>query len=67
MQDTFFQLCLEVYVKDLTLVPVKNITEACWAEGPVVPVHSNRMRLNEDGMQAGIALNAAIALRYLSE
>ncbi len=29
------------------------------------PLHSNRMMLNEEGMQAGIALNAAIALRYL--
>jgi amidohydrolase len=29
------------------------------------PVHSNRMMLNEDGMRAGIALHAAIALRYL--
>jgi len=29
------------------------------------PVHSNRMSLNEEGMQAGIALHAAIALRYL--
>ena len=36
-------------------------------QGPVAPVHSNRMLLNEDGMQAGIALNAAIALRYLSQ
>ena len=34
-------------------------------EGPRAPVHSNRMMLNEDGMQAGIALHAAIALRYL--
>ena len=34
-------------------------------EGPRAPVHSNRMLLNEEGMQAGIALNAAIALRYL--
>jgi hippurate hydrolase len=34
-------------------------------EGPRAPVHSNRMLLNEDGMQAGIALHAAIALRYL--
>ena len=32
---------------------------------PPMPVHSNRMLLNEEGMQAGIALNAAIALRYL--
>jgi amidohydrolase len=35
------------------------------AEGASAPVHSNRMRLNEEGMKAGIALNAAIALRYL--
>jgi len=35
------------------------------AEGAAAPVHSNHMRLNEEGMQAGIALNAAIALRYL--
>jgi hippurate hydrolase len=34
-------------------------------EGPRAPVHSNRMMLNEDGMQAGIALHAAVALRYL--
>jgi hippurate hydrolase len=32
---------------------------------PPAPVHSNRMMLNEEGMRAGIALNAAIALRYL--
>jgi len=37
------------------------------AEGAVAPVHSNRMLLNEKGMQAGIALHAAIALRYLSK
>jgi hippurate hydrolase len=36
-------------------------------EGPSAPVHSNRMLLNEEGMQAGIALHAAIALRYLSK
>ena len=35
-------------------------------EGTTAPVHSNRMMLNEDGMRAGIALHAAIALRYLS-
>jgi hippurate hydrolase len=29
------------------------------------PQHSNRMLLNEDGMQHGIALHAAIALEYL--
>jgi hippurate hydrolase len=34
-------------------------------EGEPAPVHSNRMLLNEEGMQAGIALNAAVALRYL--
>jgi hippurate hydrolase len=34
-------------------------------EAPPAPVHSNRMLLNEEGMQAGIALHAAIALRYL--
>ncbi len=34
-------------------------------EGPRAPVHSNRMMLNEEGMQAGIALHAAVALRYL--
>ena len=34
-------------------------------EGPPAPSHSNRMLLNEEGMQAGIALHAAIALRYL--
>jgi hippurate hydrolase len=34
-------------------------------EEPPAPPHSNRMLLNEAGMQAGIALNAAIALRYL--
>jgi hypothetical protein len=37
------------------------------AEGTPAPVHSNRMLLNEEGMQAGIALNAAIALRYPSQ
>ena len=34
-------------------------------EGPPAPPHSNRMLLNEEAMQAGIALHAAIALRYL--
>ena len=28
--------------------------------------HSNRMTIDEDGMQAGIALHAAVALSYLS-
>jgi hippurate hydrolase len=35
-------------------------------EGPPAPVHSNRMILNEEGMRAGIALEAALALRYLA-
>jgi hippurate hydrolase len=35
-------------------------------EGPPAPCHSNRMLLNEEGMRAGIALHAAIALRYLT-
>jgi amidohydrolase len=34
-------------------------------EAPPAPPHSNRMLLNEEAMQAGIALHAAIALRYL--
>jgi hippurate hydrolase len=29
------------------------------------PIHSNRMVLNEEGMASGVALHAAIALRYL--
>jgi hippurate hydrolase len=29
------------------------------------PVHSNRMQLDEDGMRAGIALHAGVALRFL--
>jgi len=35
------------------------------AEKPA-PVHSNRMRLDEPGMANGIALHAAVALRFLS-
>jgi hippurate hydrolase len=31
------------------------------------PCHSNRMMLNEDGMQHGIALHASIALNYLRQ
>jgi len=31
------------------------------------PCHSNRMILNEDGMQQGIALHASIALNYLRQ
>ncbi|MED5261364.1 MAG: M20 family metallopeptidase [Myxococcota bacterium] len=34
-------------------------------DGPGAPCHSNRMVLNEEGMAEGIALHAAIALRYL--
>ena len=34
-------------------------------EGPPSPCHSNRMQLNEEAMATGIALHAAIALRYL--
>jgi hippurate hydrolase len=34
-------------------------------EAPPAPSHSNRMLLNEDAMQTGIALHAAIALSYL--
>jgi amidohydrolase len=30
------------------------------------PCHSNRMQINEEGMTAGIALHAAMALEYLS-
>jgi hippurate hydrolase len=33
--------------------------------GPAAPIHSNRMLLNEDALQAGVALHAALALRYL--
>jgi hippurate hydrolase len=35
------------------------------AEGPVYPNHSNRMLLNEDALATGIAMHAAVALRYL--
>ena len=35
------------------------------AEGQPAPCHSNRMVLNEAGMQHGIAIHAALALRYL--
>jgi amidohydrolase len=33
--------------------------------GPVAPNHSNHMLLDEDAMAAGIATNAAVALRWL--
>ena len=35
------------------------------AEGEPAPCHSNRMVLNEEGMAQGIAMHAAMALRYL--
>ncbi|HEU5320543.1 MAG TPA: M20 family metallopeptidase [Methylomirabilota bacterium] len=35
------------------------------AEGPAHPNHSNRMLLNERALATGIALHAAVALRYL--
>jgi hippurate hydrolase len=31
---------------------------------PAAPCHSNRMRVNEEGMASGIALHAAVALRF---
>jgi amidohydrolase len=34
-------------------------------DGPAYPIHSNRMRLNEDAMATGAALHAAVALRFL--
>jgi hippurate hydrolase len=34
--------------------------------GPPAPCHSNRMMLNEAGMETGIALHAAIPARYLA-
>lgn len=33
--------------------------------GPVYPNHSNRMLLNESAMVAGVAMHAAVALRFL--
>jgi hippurate hydrolase len=35
-------------------------------DGPAAPIHSNRMVLNEQALETGIALHAAVALRYLS-
>jgi len=35
-------------------------------EGPVAPIHSNRMHLNERVLAAGAALHAAVALRWLA-
>jgi hippurate hydrolase len=33
---------------------------------PAAPCHSNRMQIDEDGMAYGVALHAAVALRYLA-
>jgi hippurate hydrolase len=55
-----FSCVLQKLPGAMVLVGVRPEDEASRA-----PVHSNHMMLNEDGMQAGIALNAAIALRYL--
>ena len=35
--------------------------------GPVYPTHSNRMMLNESALPTGIAMHAAIALRFLGQ
>jgi len=35
------------------------------AEGQAAPLHSNRMRLDESALATGIALHAAVALRWL--
>lgn len=35
--------------------------------GPVAPIHSNRMVLNESAFATGVALHAAMALAYLGE
>jgi hippurate hydrolase len=37
------------------------------ADGSSEPLHSSRMRIDEDAMATGIALHAAIALRWLDE
>jgi hippurate hydrolase len=37
------------------------------AGGEGAPLHSNRMRLAEDAMAAGIALHAAVALGWLGD
>ena len=36
-------------------------------EGPGEPLHSSRMRIDEDAMATGIALHAAVALRWLEQ
>jgi hippurate hydrolase len=35
-------------------------------DGPAAAIHSNRMLLNESALSAGVALHAAVALRYLA-
>lgn len=35
-------------------------------DGPVAPIHSNRMVLNESALATGVALHAAVALQYLT-
>jgi hippurate hydrolase len=51
----------------LQRMPGAMVLLGAWPVGEEhpAPVHSNRMLLNEESMQVGIALNAAIALRYL--
>jgi hippurate hydrolase len=36
-------------------------------DGPGEPLHSSRMRIDEDAMATGIALHAAVALRWLAQ
>ncbi len=36
-------------------------------EGPSEPLHSSRMRIDEEAMATGIALHAAVALRWLAQ
>jgi hippurate hydrolase len=51
----------------LQRMPGAMVLLGVWPTGEErpAPVHSNRMLLHEESMQVGIALNAAIALRYL--
>jgi len=37
------------------------------SEGAAEPLHSSRMRIDEDAMATGIALHAAVALRWLAQ
>jgi hippurate hydrolase len=37
------------------------------SDGPGEPLHSSRMRIDEDTMATGIALHAAVALRWLAQ